>query len=245
MQQVCRERVSVVHDAMLKALLVHSASWGDAGRVLDQILRTAQNSRQFKEYATRLLGYGGIEPERVRECTQRRVTALGGGQLQAEQAHVHRFPLPPGLSGQVGWRRLTITLAWLTPINTARQSWRRADLWFTPPTHPLQIKRHEAEWRAVQRGTVQHEVLEGDRASAFVDGDKLEIRVSCRPDAGALEEVVPYALATTWKSPRILVSTSTTRFGSGCTQLGFRLRRDGDYALGERSRVSGAADGGG
>ncbi|MBI5446665.1 MAG: S8 family peptidase [Deltaproteobacteria bacterium] len=181
----------------LKVLLVHSASWGDAGQVLDQILRTRQNSRQFKEYVTRLLGYGGIEPERVRECTRYRVTALGGGQLQAEQAHVHRFPLPPGLSGRRGWRRLTITLAWLTPINAAHQSWRRADLWFTPPTDPLQIKRQQAEWRAVQRGTVQHEVLEGDRAAAFVDGDNLEVRVSCRPDAGALEDAVPYALATT------------------------------------------------
>ena len=176
----------------LKALLTHSASWGDAGQVLDQILRTRQNSRQFKEHVTRLLGYGGIEPARVRECTQHRVTALGGGHLQAEQAHVHRFPLPSGLSGQWGWRRLTVTLAWLTPINTAHQSWRRADLWFTPPTDPLRVKRQQAEWRAVQ-----HEVLEGDRAAAFVDGDNVEIRVSCRPDAGALEDPVPYALATT------------------------------------------------
>lgn len=181
----------------LKVLLVHSASWGDAGQVLNQILRTKQNSRQFKEYVTRLLGYGGIEPSLTRECTQYRVTALGGGHIQAEQAHVHRFPLPPGLSGQQGWRRLAITLAWFTPINTAHQSWRRADLWFKPPTDPLKVRRQQAEWRAVQRGTVQHEVLEGESAAAFVDGDNLEIRVSCRPDAGALEDAVPYALATT------------------------------------------------
>jgi hypothetical protein len=44
---------------------------------------------------------------------------------------------------------------------------------------------------------VQHEILDGDRAAAFVDGDSLEIRVNCRPEAGALEEPVPYALATT------------------------------------------------
>lgn len=181
----------------LKILLVHSASWGEAGQVLEQLLRTRQNGRHFKEYVTRLLGYGGIEPARVHECTQHRVTALGGGQIQAEQAHVHRFPLPPGLSGLRGWRRLTITLAWLTPIHTTHQSWRRADLWFTPPTDPLQIQRQQAEWRAVQRGTAQHEVLEGDQAAAFVDGDSLEVRVSCRPDAGALEDAVPYALATT------------------------------------------------
>nr|HRC84773.1 S8 family peptidase [Thermoanaerobaculia bacterium] len=181
----------------LKVLLVHSASWGDAGEVLDKVLRTGQNSRQFKEYLTRLLGFGSIEPARVCECTRHRVTALGGGQLQADQAHVHRFPLPPGLSGKVGRRRLSITLAWLTPINTNHQSWRRADLWFELPTKQLQVKRAQAEWRAVQRGTVQHELLEGERAAAFVDGDSLEIRVSCRPDAGALEDAVPYAMATT------------------------------------------------
>lgn len=181
----------------LKALLVHGSSWGPAGDLLHQILRTPHNSRQFKEYVTRLIGYGAFDATRVRECTEYRATALGGGLLQAEQAHVHRFPLPPSLSGQTGWRRLTITLAWLTPVNTAHQRWRRADLWFTPPLTPLQVSRREADGRAVQRGTVQHEILGGDRATAFVDGDNLEILVSCRADAGALEDPIPYALATT------------------------------------------------
>jgi len=39
--------------------------------------------------------------------------------------------------------------------------------------------------------------MEGDKATAFVDGDNLEIQVSCRSDAGVLEDAVPYALATT------------------------------------------------
>lgn len=181
----------------LKALLAHGASWGEAGDALAGVLRTEENSRQFKEYVTRLLGYGCIDAARVKECTQRRVTAIGGGVLQVDQAHVHRFPLPPSLSGQRGWRRLAVTLAWLTPVNPSHRAWRRADLWFTPPDDALKIKREEADWRAVQRGTLQHEVLEGERAAAFVDGDALEIRVSCRADAGALEDPVPYALATT------------------------------------------------
>lgn len=181
----------------LKALLMHSASWGDAGRELETILRTPENARQFKEYLTRLLGYGAIDPSRVKECTLSRVTALGGGHVRAEQAHVHRIPLPPGLSGQRGFRRLTITLAWLTPTNASLQAWRRADLWFTPSADPLQVKRQQADWQAVRRGTVQHEILEGESAAAFVDGTSLEIRVNCRPCAGALEDPVPYALATT------------------------------------------------
>jgi hypothetical protein len=188
---------SVPRSVWLKALLVHGASWGPAGDLLHRILRTPNSRRQFKEYLTRLLGYGALDVIRVRECTEYRVTALSGGLLSAEQAHVHRFPLPPSLSGKAGRRRVTITLAWLTPVNTLHQGWRRADLWFTPRLAPLQVDRREADWRAVRRGTVQHEILEGERAAAFVDGDNLEIQISCRADAGALEDAVPYALATT------------------------------------------------
>jgi hypothetical protein len=39
--------------------------------------------------------------------------------------------------------------------------------------------------------------LEGEKAAAFIDGDNLEIQVNCRADAGVLEDMVPYALATT------------------------------------------------
>ncbi len=187
----------VPYAVWLKALLAHAAKWGPAGAILDQTLRTPENSRQFKEYVTRLLGYGIADPGRVSECTGCRVTALAGGMLQDDRAHIHRFPLPPSLSGNRCWRRLVITLAWITPINTLHQAWRRAALIFTPPKDELQVKRKEADWRAVQRGTLQHEVLEGEKAAVFIDGDNLGIEVSCRADAGVLEEAVPYALATT------------------------------------------------
>jgi hypothetical protein len=181
----------------LKALITHAAEWESAGNILDSILRSPENSHQFKEYITRLLGYGRIQPERVRECAEHRVTAISGGRLEADQAHIHRFPLPPSLSGQTAWRRLTITLAWLTPINPEHQKWRRAALWFDPPKDLLDIERQQADWRAVKRGTIQHEVLEGNQASVFIEGDNLEIKVNCTKDAGSLEDNVPYALATT------------------------------------------------
>lgn len=181
----------------VKALLTHGADWGEAGSILDAILRDARNSRQFKEYVTRLLGYGVVDVDRVRECTARRVTGMSGGRLRTDQAHVHRFPLPASLSGRRGHRRLAITIAWFTPVNPRHQAWRRADLWFAPPQDHLRVSRQQADWRAVQRGTVQHEILEGEEASVFVDGSELEIQVSCRADAGALEEEIPYALVAT------------------------------------------------
>jgi len=181
----------------LKALLVHGARWNGAGRALDQALRTPENSRRFKDYVTRLLGYGGVEFDRVRECTAHRVTALGGGVLDADGGHIHRFPLPPSLSGRKLLRTLTMTLAWVSPVYSRRHAWRAADLWFSPPKDPLQVERTDADGKAVGRGTVQHEVLSGTKATAFVDGDSLEVVVSCRADAGPLEQGVPYALVTT------------------------------------------------
>lgn len=180
----------------LKVLLAHASEWGSGEDVLD-ILRTPENSRQFRQYLTRLLGYGAINPNKVRECAEYRVTALSGGRIGKDQAHIHQFPLPPSLSGQHCWRRLAITLAWITPVNPMNQRWRRAALWFEPPQDLLQVKRKQADWQAVKRGTIQHEVLEGEQASAFVDGDNLEIKVNCTEDARSLEDLIPYALATT------------------------------------------------
>lgn len=46
---------TVPRSVWLKALLGHSADWGTAGHRLGELLRTADNNRQFKEYLTRLL----------------------------------------------------------------------------------------------------------------------------------------------------------------------------------------------
>jgi hypothetical protein len=47
------------------------------------------------------------------------------------------------------------------------------------------------------QGTLQHEILEGEGAAVFVNGGNLEIQVSCRANAGGLDEEVSYALVTT------------------------------------------------
>ncbi len=180
----------------LKALLAHGADWGDSGDVLDRVLRSPENSRRFREYATRLIGYGEVATDRLGACTEHRVTVLGGGKLAVDQAHEHLIPMPPGLSGKAIWRRLTVTLAWLTPVNPFHQGWRSASLWFTPPSKTTvpNVKLQQADSKACERGTLQHEVLEGEKASAFTDGTDLKIQVNCRADAGSLDEEIPYAL---------------------------------------------------
>jgi hypothetical protein len=181
---------------LLKTLLLHGADWGDAGPLYTSILRNAQNSRTFTDYVGRFLGYGAANIAKVMACTDQRVTVLGVGALQDGEGQEFRFPLPPSLSAVTHRRRLTISLAWLTPVNSVRQDYRIAHLWFSPPNR-LTPDRVGADWHAVQRGTVQHEILEGDKAVDFQDGEMLLIKVNCRADAGDIPEPIRYGLAVT------------------------------------------------
>ena len=44
---------------------------------------------------------------------------------------------------------------------------------------------------------MQHEVLEGNRAVPYQDGENIIIKVNCRADAGDINEPIRYGLAVT------------------------------------------------
>jgi hypothetical protein len=174
---------------ILKAMLVHGASWGDRYALFDQVFNGPDNGLErwwrIKRACAQFLGYGPADFDRGTVCTDQRVIVLGCGELRAEEGHVYNVPLPPALSAQTVMRRLTITLAWFTPINPRHRSYRVADLWFDPPSTHLSVKRADADHDAVTRGTVQHVVLEGTNAVSIIDGDTMPVQVNCRPEAAS------------------------------------------------------------
>jgi hypothetical protein len=186
---------------LIKAMLVHTADWeDDAYGVLSGALRTDANKTTFKDHASAFLGYGILRPERALSCTARRATFLGGGVIGEGETWAHRIPLIDELHTFDGWRRLTITLAWFTPVNPAHQGYRRAALSFSSPKNndsPLRVTNQQVHANAVGRGTVQHEVLgRASGAIALIPGrEHLSIPVTCSADAGELSDRVPYALA--------------------------------------------------
>jgi hypothetical protein len=190
---------------LMKTLLVHGARQGGAAKKqIEAALKTTSNSRTFKTVTARYLGYGAVDIERVLACTDQRATVLGCGEIREAQIHEYDFPLPPALSAQKLWRRLIVTLAWFTPINPGHRNLREAKLEMLPGSSnwasiPLKLDRIDGDHNQVQRGTVQHEVLEGNKViSAYQDGDVIKIRVVCKKDATArLDDVIPYGLAVT------------------------------------------------
>ena len=129
---------------IVKAMLVHGASWGDFHEFFDRQLVTPndaayrdkankRDSRKVKSECAQFLGYGPADFDRGTVCLDHRVIVLGCGELNAEEGHLYNVPLPPALNAIKVKRRLTVTLAWLTPINPRHRAYRVADLWFKVP----------------------------------------------------------------------------------------------------------------
>lgn len=180
---------------LIKAMLAHGCTWGEIYRHLDSILNASkQNDSQMKNWISQWAGYGVSDINKVLGCTQQRATMLGFGYLNNEEAHVFRLPFPPSLSSRKDKRKITITLAWLSSIASSTQKYRVASLWFEALDIKLSPQRLDGDWRSVRRGTLQHEIFEGDKAVPISDGDSLRIKVNCKKEAGKIVEAVPYGL---------------------------------------------------
>ena len=184
------------YDAVLiKTLLIHSASHGENSKAYLH-LENSTNKGKMKRYLSRYIGYGNVDIDRVLECARTRATAVGYGLIQNQARHRFTFPLPASASVQ-DYMRLTVTLAWFSPVNPHHIGWRRARLFFE--SDALKGKhgheRQEADWQQVRKGTVQHEIFKLEKSN--LPENSLEIFVQCTAGAGALDGEIPYGLAVT------------------------------------------------
>ncbi len=186
---------------LLKALLVHGAAWGDAGDKLDGAFGPAgRDWQRHRDNISRFLGYGRPDIDRVLDCTAERATLFAYGDLERDTQNEFDIPLPPSIEGFTDLRRLTMTLAWFTPVNARHQQYRSATLEILPAgdkAFSLAVERLSGQPThfAVNRGTLSHAIFEGESAVAFLDGGMLKLRVECRAQAGALDDRVPFAVA--------------------------------------------------
>ncbi len=200
---VLQSRSEPVDEAYLavvvKCLIGHSAAWGPSAQFIADTIATEEKRARNRTAATRFLGFGRVAEERATTATDQRVTLVGWGRLAKDECDLYEMPLPPSLSGTRLAKRLTVTLAWLTSINPSDRRYRRAKLWFETvekDVGQLGVSRSQGDYNMVRRGTLQHEIFEGESATAFVDGALLRLRVSCKEDAGGLgNEPVRYGLA--------------------------------------------------
>lgn len=178
---------------LIKAIVAHGARWGEAGEILKEAFAPAVGSRKIREYVSRFIGVGSVSERNPLECSASSIVLLACGHVAEDEADHWAIPLPPSLSGHVGERRLTVTLAWLSAANPRNQKYRRAKLWFEVNNQLVGASTRESDHNAVRRGTLQHETFVGDRATGFADGEFVDLSVHCAQDAGRLTGDVGYA----------------------------------------------------
>ena len=177
-----------------KALVAHSARIPDKLHVDDRLGPYAH-------------GYGALSRSLADGCAEHEAIILYVGNLGASEQSILSFPLPGGLQ-QRGVKRVTATLAWLSPVNWRHRQYRCAKLEFAKPTgfHKLGATLSIDATRS-KRGTLQHAVWEVDHAIATKDDSSLDLTVRCTEQAGGLHDKrVDFAVALSlWVEPSLNV----------------------------------------
>lgn len=185
---------------LLKAMLAHGASW----RTMENAFIETQNlsGNQAKNALHKYLGYGAADIDSVKECAQNQATLIGYGEIKHGQAYEYAVPLPFDFHSQKYHRRLTVTLAYFTPVRSTSIKYRETQVWFNlHDGKDLVGSRAEYDYHAVQRGSLQHEVFSTDKIFVWDESGSVHIKVNCRNDAAPESEEIsiPYALFATFE----------------------------------------------
>lgn len=190
-------------DVLLKALLVHSARWDKrASERIQEVSRElgVRHWEHRRHDATRLLGFGSADISRVIDCTKERATLIGWNSIGDKNVDTFRIPIPNGLENLAGFRAVTATVAWSTPLNMRHRAYRAAKLAVDDGSDKelsLGVKNagHQPSHNVFGAGTIFHRRWEGDRAKKFVDNGDIVLDVSCTSPTQDLDEFVRYGIA--------------------------------------------------
>lgn len=182
---------------LIKALTVHGCSWDELADNIKKYLPPTKNKNEENDILRQWIGYGYPDFEKSLMCNPYRVTVIGNSELAPGKAHIYKLPLPAFLQGKKIMRRLTVTLAWMSPIAPENQKYRRERLWFElEDNSDIANKRATInQYTAPRRGTLQHEIFESEQRFPFQQNDFLTIKVNCADDAGGYDKPIMYAIA--------------------------------------------------
>ena len=213
-QQIAQRHTPV----LLKALMVHRASWGPAEAL---IRNPAHDQREHRRVCSRMLGFGRVEPEALRTGgSPSSVSLVALGALKPGRATRFSLPLPTELRGGIWPRKVISTLAWSSPITSESTAYRavamecrlfgnQTEQWSGRRVQRRPDARDALEQalgglRAIERqtqpsegGTVEHLIWEGESVMTFDPAVIYHLQVDCEQMAGGSEvrsATYPFAL---------------------------------------------------
>lgn len=206
--------ISLTHGqraTLLKALLVHTASWPQAASELIQQVLGPPDNRQHvrqKDNIRRFLGYGLADPDAAIACAADRATFWASGTLPLDQAVTVHVPIPNCINGQAKLHALYATLAWFTPVLPRRRSYRAVRLTLIESDQLSSLRvdatKTQPDQNQGRRGTVFSRHWEGKRAPVIGENHVVALTIQREPDQGSvIDEPIPFALAVTLSMPGV------------------------------------------
>lgn len=189
---------------ILKALIVHGAELPvEATTACANVVRTKENSRTYKNDQGQYFGYGQIHEQRIHACKSNQATLIRTGELLLDESEIYSFPLPPCLASSEEPRRMIITLAWFSPVNSTHNEYRQAQMWVSDAKKSSALDFSEGDYyhHHQKKGTVYHDVVHGSKASPYLSGDEIQLKVNCKARAGGRNIKIPYAFVVTLDAP--------------------------------------------
>lgn len=193
--------------ALLKALLVHAASWRGSETFIRPLIdpNLSQNHETWRREVSRHLGYGFVDPEDAVACASDRATLWATGALASEGSLTFDIPVPVALAASASEREIKATLAWLTPIRPGHLAYRAVKLRITSlqtdalesagvTTNTGQPTNSQSE-----SGTLVHRRWRG----AYIGSvGTLPLQIQRERDQGVpIDEPIPFGLAVTIEMP--------------------------------------------
>lgn len=156
-------------------------------------------------------GYGALARHLADGCDPNEAAILYIGSIGENESRTLYFPLPDGLQAR-GLKRVTATLAWMSPVNWRHRQYRRAALEFSRPTGFTTLgSAVGAVGDKPKRGTLQRIAWEVDRSVGVGQGSDLELTVKCKGQAGGLQgrRVDFGVVLSLWVAPELNVDVYT------------------------------------
>ena len=199
---------------LTRALAVNSAKWPESALQLRAETRDrigSQKYAQANQETARYYGHGVLSVDTMQESPQRGVTLVGFGDAKKDHAVDFAFPIPQSLSGKQVPRTMRVTIAWFSPVNPARASYRLSSLeaialdaadHLQDKSWLLRMKTNDWDSGLIKRGSIWSRCLiHSVQTIPTFDGDTaLQFRVQCSdPTNGGLDQdlEIHFAVAAT------------------------------------------------
>lgn len=195
---------------LLKALLVHPARWpaSMAEKIKAIVGPVGGHHSHIKDNIRRFLGFGYVDADDAVACAEDRATFWAIGSLNRDRVATIQVPIPALIGGQARPHSVSATLAWFSPVNPGRKSYRSVRLQVLKPEglDALSVTPSslQPDGNQTNRGTIYSRRWEGDRAAAVGPNANIELVIQRDPDPSTpVDETVPFGLAVTIEMPGV------------------------------------------